>query len=273
VPGNQVADALQRVVRCEGRVAGESGDASISIDASALSSRRMGSRGQPRAPAVHRRQRVRYARPGDHSPATNAFALSRILLEEAPPGLMTKRLLDLLKHRIGFTPCRSSHFFTSPSRHLSYSSGFAIWLPRLVRVRGPVIWISKLHRFSEGAVCFAPSRSFAARAGSDGRFCGYDIVLVADRAAKPEALHAGLQPADTDAMLDFDERDLLQAAERAGFTEIHLELRVDIEPRLPPLAWDGFAHSSGNLLIPALARHSSRQGRTSTEGPRYRAGP
>jgi hypothetical protein len=40
-------------------------------------------------------------------------------------------------------------------------------------------------------------------------------------------------------MLDFDERDLLQAAERAGFTEIHLELRVDVEPRLPP--WPGTA--------------------------------
>ena len=99
---------------------------------------------------------------------------------------------------------------------------------------------------------YEPINAFAARTGTDGRFCGYDIAPVADLAAKVKALYAGLQPPDTDPMLDFDERDLLHAAELAGFTEIHLELRVDIEPQLPPLGWDGFAHSSGNPLIPTL---------------------
>jgi hypothetical protein len=35
-------------------------------------------------------------------------------------------------------------------------------------------------------------------------------------------------------MLDLDEHDLLRAAEQAGYTEIHLELRVDIEPQVAP---------------------------------------
>jgi arsenite methyltransferase len=100
---------------------------------------------------------------------------------------------------------------------------------------------------------YEPINAFAARTGSDGRFWGYDIAPVAELASKVKALYVGLQPSDTDPMLDFDERDLLHAAEQAGFTEIHLELRVDIEPQLPPLAWDVFAHSSGNPLIPTVA--------------------
>jgi hypothetical protein len=71
-------------------------------------------------------------------------------------------------------------------------------------------------------------------------------------------------------MLDFDERDLLHAAEQAGFTEIHLELRVDIEPQMPPLAWDGFAHSSGNPLIPTLAE-ALAQTLNPAEAERFRA--
>jgi arsenite methyltransferase len=102
---------------------------------------------------------------------------------------------------------------------------------------------------------YEPINAFAIRTGSDGLFCGYDIGPVADLAAKVKALCASLQPPDTDPMLDFDERDLLHAAERAGFTEIHLELRVDIEPQVPPLAWDSFVHSSGNpTLAEALAQ-------------------
>jgi hypothetical protein len=57
---------------------------------------------------------------------------------------------------------------------------------------------------------------------------------VADLAGQVRALYAGLQPPDADPMLDLDERDLLRAAEQAGYTEIHLELRVDIEPQVAP---------------------------------------
>jgi ubiquinone/menaquinone biosynthesis C-methylase UbiE len=117
---------------------------------------------------------------------------------------------------------------------------------------------------------YEPINAFATRTGSDGRFCGYDIAPVAELAAKVKALYADLQPPDTDPMLDFDERDLLHAAEQAGFTEIHLELRVDIEPQLPPLAWDGFAHSAGNPLIPTLAE-ALAQTLNPAEAERFRA--
>ena len=103
---------------------------------------------------------------------------------------------------------------------------------------------------------YEPINAFAVGTGSDGRF--FDFAPVADLAGKVKALYADLQPPDTDPMLDFDERDLLRAAEHAGFTEIHLEPRVDIEPQLPPLAWDGVAHSEGNPLIPTLGDRGAR---------------
>jgi hypothetical protein len=39
-------------------------------------------------------------------------------------------------------------------------------------------------------------------------------------------------------MIDFDECDLLTLAEKVGFTEIHLELNVEIKPHHAP-NWDG----------------------------------
>jgi arsenite methyltransferase len=88
-------------------------------------------------------------------------------------------------------------------------------------------------------------------AHTDHTYCGYDVTEVADLAAKVAALYSGIQPRETDPMLNFDERDLLRAAERSGFREIHLELRVDIEPRLPAVTWDSFILSAGNPLIPS----------------------
>jgi hypothetical protein len=53
-------------------------------------------------------------------------------------------------------------------------------------------------------------------------------------------------------MLNFDQGDLLDAAERAGFEQIHLDLQVRIE-RPPPMRWEAFLHASGNPRIPTIA--------------------
>ena len=87
----------------------------------------------------------------------------------------------------------------------------------------------------------------------DDTYGGYDVTPVADLAARLRALYAKYQPADSDPMCDFDERDLLRSAERAGFGEIHVELRADLEPRLPPRGWDGFLNSAPNPLVPTTA--------------------
>jgi arsenite methyltransferase len=61
-------------------------------------------------------------------------------------------------------------------------------------------------------------------------------------------------------MLNFDERDLLTFAERAGFAEIHLELQIEMkQPRhidqtdtTNKPSWEVLLKSSGNPLDPTL---------------------
>ena len=73
-----------------------------------------------------------------------------------------------------------------------------------------------------------------------------------------EDLVAKLWPEDdhvNEAMIDFDERDLLAHAERAGFDEIRLELWVEVkpEPMWQTRDWNVFVNSSPNPLVPTLA--------------------
>jgi SAM-dependent methyltransferase len=46
-----------------------------------------------------------------------------------------------------------------------------------------------------------------------------------------------LQPPETDPMLNFDERDLFQSAERAGFTDLHLDYSARLA-QWPNIEWD-----------------------------------
>jgi arsenite methyltransferase len=64
--------------------------------------------------------------------------------------------------------------------------------------------------------------------GNPKLFMGYDTQPVADIAAKAESRFAAMQPAATDPMLDFDDRDLVRLAEQAGFGDIRLDLRVTV---------------------------------------------
>jgi SAM-dependent methyltransferase len=83
-----------------------------------------------------------------------------------------------------------------------------------------------------------------------GWLWGYDVSPVWDIAQKVRAVYERLQPA-SDPMLDFDERDLLRQAERAGFPDVHLELQVSVAPP-PAHRWDSLLHFAGNPKIPSL---------------------
>jgi ubiquinone/menaquinone biosynthesis C-methylase UbiE len=61
-----------------------------------------------------------------------------------------------------------------------------------------------------------------------------------------------LQPLEEDPMMDFDELDLLRAAEDAGFRRVHVEYRIDVVPAAPE-PWDVIVNSPGNPRIPSLA--------------------
>lgn len=80
---------------------------------------------------------------------------------------------------------------------------------------------------------------------------GYDVAAVQAEADKIKAFLANAEPAHPNPMIDFDERDLLRHAERAGFDERHLELRLDIAPHQPS-DWTTFLRAAPNPLTPTL---------------------
>ena len=83
-------------------------------------------------------------------------------------------------------------------------------------------------------------------------FFGYDVGPVAELASKVDARFADIQPADTDPMLDFDDRDLVRLAEQAGFEEVNLDLRVTVTSWRSPAPWDRFLRSSPNPKVPPV---------------------
>jgi len=82
-------------------------------------------------------------------------------------------------------------------------------------------------------------------------FEGYDITPVAELAQKLMALYQRIQPLDSDPMGDFDERDLVSQVEKAGFSEIHLELQIEVKPHENE-DWDVFLHTTWAPKIPTL---------------------
>lgn len=64
---------------------------------------------------------------------------------------------------------------------------------------------------------------------SDDRLWGYDVTDVRELAQKVKGSLDGSDRAAA-AMLEFDDRDLVELAERTGFERVHLECHIDIEP-------------------------------------------
>lgn len=82
------------------------------------------------------------------------------------------------------------------------------------------------------------------------RFGSYDVTPVAELARKLQAIYQRIQP-DTDPMIDFDERDLVRYAEKVGFSQIYLELQIEVRP-VEKLDWSAYLHMAGNPKIPTL---------------------
>jgi len=83
-------------------------------------------------------------------------------------------------------------------------------------------------------------------------FFGYDVTLVKDLAQKVKEIYFRCQPPDTDPMLDFDEYDLIDYAEQAGFGEIHLELQVKIYPNTDSADFETRLQTSPNPKVPTV---------------------
>lgn len=98
---------------------------------------------------------------------------------------------------------------------------------------------------------FEPINRFSLDERPD-RLWGFEVTPVQEIAGKVREVFQQRQPVDSDPMMNFDERDLLDWAEYAGFDERHLELQVDIAPP-PPRKWDTFVETAFNPTIPTLA--------------------
>jgi ubiquinone/menaquinone biosynthesis C-methylase UbiE len=101
-------------------------------------------------------------------------------------------------------------------------------------------------------------------------FWGYDVTPFLEMAHKVRSVYERLQPPGTDPMLDFDERDLLAFAEKAGFGEIHLELQAEIKPPTKSPAWQTFWRTAPNPKVPTL-EEAVRQTLTPGEAEQFEA--
>jgi ubiquinone/menaquinone biosynthesis C-methylase UbiE len=76
-----------------------------------------------------------------------------------------------------------------------------------------------------------------------------DVQALDDRI---QAVFDELQPRDSDPMLNFDDRDLVDLAEGAGFTQVHLELQIEVKPP-DPISWEAYSNIAFNPKIPTIA--------------------
>ena len=93
------------------------------------------------------------------------------------------------------------------------------------------------------------------------------MARVVAEVSRVEDLAGGL-----DAMIDFDERDLLALAEEAGFVDLRLELIAEVKAGADwrTRDWDGFLDSSPNPLAPTF-REAMRAALTADEAERLTA--
>ncbi len=80
---------------------------------------------------------------------------------------------------------------------------------------------------------------------------GVNVSKVRDLADKVKAV-ANRTLGGQAAMLEFDDRDLVDMAEAAGFRQIHLDLRREIVEEHRPRTWASLQAASGNPLAPTF---------------------
>jgi SAM-dependent methyltransferase len=107
---------------------------------------------------------------------------------------------------------------------------------RVLRHDGRISLLEPINRFAQTA---------------DDTWIGLDFSPVPEIAGKLRAVYDAIQPPDTDPMVDFDERDLIALAERAGFQAIQLRLEAEVRSS-EPVPWDTFIARAGNPRIPTL---------------------
>lgn len=99
---------------------------------------------------------------------------------------------------------------------------------------------------------FEPINRFNEPRSSSVSYEGFDMTPVLDIYRKIRDFYHGLQPRDSDPMLDFDERDLVDLADGAGFREVRLEYNAEIAPPQRPGKWESVIRRAWNPKVPTL---------------------
>ena len=99
---------------------------------------------------------------------------------------------------------------------------------------------------------FEPINSFD-YPGPDERWGPYDVTPVRELADRVKAVFAAIHAGTGDAMHNFRAEDMPGWVERAGFGEVHLDARYNVQPCPPVHDWDTRERSPGNPLVPSLA--------------------
>jgi ubiquinone/menaquinone biosynthesis C-methylase UbiE len=78
----------------------------------------------------------------------------------------------------------------------------------------------------------------------------WDAPEVQELADRVKEGFRALQPRNSDPMLNFDDRDLVELAERTGFERVRLTLEIETSPP-EPIPWDAFLDMPFNPRIPS----------------------
>lgn len=98
---------------------------------------------------------------------------------------------------------------------------------------------------------FEPINRFNEPRSESLSYEGFDMTPVLAIHRKLSDYFRSLQPRDSDPMLDFDQRDLLDLAERAGFREVRLEYQAEIAPPTEPGKWEEIIRRPWNPKVPS----------------------
>lgn len=115
---------------------------------------------------------------------------------------------------------------------------------RVLRRRGRLSIFEPINRFNE---TYALAGDWWQTEGSP----------IADLGKRLHDHYRSLQALDSDPMMDFDQHDLVELAEQAGFRSVHLAYHVLVFPA-PPVKWDVMTNSPGNPNIPSMAEAMRR---------------
>jgi arsenite methyltransferase len=185
--------------------------------------------------------------------------------------------IDLLRHSATLTPCSNDNdrcwFLGLSADRLPIADdtvdvittrSVLIYLPARNK-RLALAEFRRVLRTGGRISLFEPINSFAFPEPED-RWHGFDVTPVKNIATKLARVNAG-GANSAHPLLDFDERDLLEWLEAAGFSQTRLDYEVEIGPDdTSSDDWETFLRSASNPLDPspdeAMKEHLTRRERT-----------